>query len=116
MKLTTYLNVMPRSKNAWSYTSTPLLRLHGVVQGQGQMYLFYLLHLNRCGDWLRAGRSGFGSRRGLGVFLFTVSRAALSLGVGRPGRGTGGSPPSGVGVGNAWSCGSAPNASSWPGA
>jgi hypothetical protein len=31
VKLTTHLYLMSRSKNAWSYTSTPPLRLHGVV-------------------------------------------------------------------------------------
>jgi len=34
---------VPRSKNAWSYTSTPPIRLHGVVlslkKAQGQLYL-----------------------------------------------------------------------------
>jgi hypothetical protein len=27
----TYLRLVPRSKNEWSYTSTPPIRLHGVV-------------------------------------------------------------------------------------
>jgi hypothetical protein len=31
VKLTTHLHLMPRSKNEWSYTSTPPVRLHGVV-------------------------------------------------------------------------------------
>jgi len=31
VKLTTYLHLVPRSKNAWSYSSTPPIRLHGVV-------------------------------------------------------------------------------------
>jgi hypothetical protein len=31
MKLTTHLHLLPRSKNEWSYTSTPPIRLHGVV-------------------------------------------------------------------------------------
>jgi hypothetical protein len=31
VKLTTHLYLEPRSKNAWSYTSTPPIRLHGVV-------------------------------------------------------------------------------------
>jgi len=30
-KLTTHLHLVPRSKNAWSYTSTPQVRLHGMV-------------------------------------------------------------------------------------
>jgi len=29
--LTTHLHLMPGSKNAWSYTSTPPVRLHGVA-------------------------------------------------------------------------------------
>jgi hypothetical protein len=34
-------------KNAWSYTSTPQIRLHGVVlsQAQGQLYLYIYLYL-----------------------------------------------------------------------
>jgi hypothetical protein len=31
VKLTIYLHLVPRSKYAWSYTSTPPIRLHGVV-------------------------------------------------------------------------------------
>jgi hypothetical protein len=31
VKLTTHLILVPRSKNAWSYTSIPPIRLHGVV-------------------------------------------------------------------------------------
>jgi hypothetical protein len=31
VKLTTHLHLVLRSKNAWSYTSAPPLRLHGVV-------------------------------------------------------------------------------------
>jgi hypothetical protein len=31
VKLTTHLHLVPRSKNAWSYTYTPPIRLHGVV-------------------------------------------------------------------------------------
>jgi hypothetical protein len=31
VKLTTHLHLVPRSKDAWSYTSTPPIRLHGVV-------------------------------------------------------------------------------------
>jgi hypothetical protein len=67
---------------------------------------------------LRAGRLGFESRQGLGIFLFaTASRtalgpthppvqwvpAALSLGVKRPGREADHSPPSSAEVENAWS-------------
>jgi hypothetical protein len=31
VKLITHLHLVPRSKNEWSYTSTPPIRLHGVV-------------------------------------------------------------------------------------
>jgi len=31
VKLTTHLHLVPRSKNAWSYTSTPQIRRHGMV-------------------------------------------------------------------------------------
>jgi len=31
MKLTTHLHLVPRSKDAWRYTSIPPIRLHGVV-------------------------------------------------------------------------------------
>jgi len=31
VKLTTHLQIVPRSKNAWSYTSTPTILLHGLV-------------------------------------------------------------------------------------
>jgi len=31
VKLTTQLHLVPRSKNSWSYTSTPPIHLHGVV-------------------------------------------------------------------------------------
>jgi hypothetical protein len=31
VKLTTHLHLVSRSKNAWSYTSTPPIRLHGVL-------------------------------------------------------------------------------------
>jgi hypothetical protein len=33
VKLTTHLLLAPRSKNEWSYTATPPIRLHGVVLG-----------------------------------------------------------------------------------
>jgi hypothetical protein len=64
------------------------------------------------------GVLGFDSRRGLGIFLFTVSRlalgsihppihwvpGALSVGVKRPERETDHLPPSSAEVKNAWSC------------
>jgi hypothetical protein len=31
LKLTIHLHLVPRSKNEWSYTSIPPIRLHGVV-------------------------------------------------------------------------------------
>jgi hypothetical protein len=42
VKLTTHLHLVPRSKNEWSYTSTPPIRLHGVMlslKAQGQFDL-----------------------------------------------------------------------------
>jgi hypothetical protein len=45
MKLTTHLHLVPRSKNAWSHTSTPQYAFMAwfLVKIQGQIYL-YLLH------------------------------------------------------------------------
>jgi hypothetical protein len=45
VKLTTHLHLVPRSKNAWSHTSTPPIRLHGAVlsETQGQLYLLRVL-------------------------------------------------------------------------
>jgi hypothetical protein len=41
-RLTTHLHLLPKSKNAWGYTSTPPICLHGVVlslkKTQGQLY------------------------------------------------------------------------------
>jgi len=31
VKLTTHIHLVPRTKNAWSYTSTPPIHLNGVV-------------------------------------------------------------------------------------
>jgi len=31
VKLTIHLHLVPRSKNMWSFTSTPPIRSHGVV-------------------------------------------------------------------------------------
>jgi len=47
-KLTTHFHLVPRSKNAWGYTSTPPIRLHGAVlsEAQGQLYL-YLVYPKR---------------------------------------------------------------------
>jgi hypothetical protein len=41
VKLTTHIHLVPRSKNAWSYTSTPPIRLHELLlsEVQGQLYL-----------------------------------------------------------------------------
>jgi hypothetical protein len=39
VKLTTHL---PRSKNAWGYTSIPFIRLHGVVLSEAQVQLYLL--------------------------------------------------------------------------
>jgi hypothetical protein len=43
--LTTHPNLVPRLKKEYSYTSTPPLRLHGLLQGDLYLYLFtYALH------------------------------------------------------------------------
>jgi hypothetical protein len=36
VKLTTHLSLVLRSKNAWSCTSTPPIRLRGVVLSEGE--------------------------------------------------------------------------------
>jgi hypothetical protein len=47
VKLTIHFHLVQRSKNEWSYTSTPPIRLHGVVfsqkEAQGQLYLYLYL-------------------------------------------------------------------------
>jgi hypothetical protein len=48
VNLTTHLHLVPRSKNAWRYNSTPAIRLHGVVLGYAQGK-FYLLPLHFIG-------------------------------------------------------------------
>jgi hypothetical protein len=42
VKLTTHLHLVPRSKNEWSYTSTPQYALMAwfSVKAQGQLYLY----------------------------------------------------------------------------
>jgi hypothetical protein len=49
VKLTIHLHLVPRSKNAWSCTSTPLVRLHGVVlsliREHGDSFTFLPLHI-----------------------------------------------------------------------
>jgi hypothetical protein len=47
VKLTTHLHLIPRSKNVWNYTSTPLTRLLTVVLSWAQFTLF-LDTLNIC--------------------------------------------------------------------
>jgi hypothetical protein len=60
VKLTTH-HLVPWSKNEWSYTCTPLIRLHGVVlKAQGQFYLFYLLMI--CGETLKLWSSSLSIR------------------------------------------------------
>jgi len=48
VKLTTDLHLVQRSKNAWSYTSTPLIHLHGVALSEAnrQLYLYLYLLIN----------------------------------------------------------------------
>jgi hypothetical protein len=42
MKMTTYLHLVPRSKNEWNYTSTPQYAFMAwcLVKAQGQLYLY----------------------------------------------------------------------------
>jgi len=42
--MTTHIHLVQRSNNAWSYTSTPPIRLHGAVlsSAQGQIYLLFI--------------------------------------------------------------------------
>jgi hypothetical protein len=46
VRLTTHHDLMPKTKNEWSYTCTPPIRLHGVVlslkkKAQGQLYFTF---------------------------------------------------------------------------
>jgi hypothetical protein len=49
MNLTTHPHLVPKSKNEWSYTVIPLIRLHGVVlsEAQGQLYFNYFLYFEK---------------------------------------------------------------------
>jgi hypothetical protein len=57
LKLILIINpaLRPRSKNAWSYTSIPPIRLNGIVIGlkkaRGQLYLHLHLHLPHVGQF-----------------------------------------------------------------
>jgi hypothetical protein len=73
VKLATHLYLMPRSKNAWSYTSIPAIRLHGVVLSYST-----------------------------GTTLIQWVPGVLSLEVKRPRREADHSPPSSTRVKNAW--------------
>jgi hypothetical protein len=44
-KLTTHLLLVPRSKNVWIYTSTPPIRLHGVMLSSAQEQIYLYLYL-----------------------------------------------------------------------
>jgi hypothetical protein len=119
-------------KNAWSYTSTPPVRLHGMVLGQahGQPYFYSTISpLQFCRESSVGIATGYGLEdRMIGVrfpagammgifFLDIMSRpplgstqsptqwvsGTLSLGVERPGREADHSPPSRSEVKNAWS-------------
>jgi len=57
LKQTTHLHLVPRSKNEWSYTFTPTIRLHGVViilkKAQGQIYIIiFIIIITRYGSSL----------------------------------------------------------------
>jgi hypothetical protein len=79
VKLTTHLRLVPRSKNAWSYTSTPqygFIAWCSVKKSTGTTLTFNK-HTESATGWT-IGVLGFVSRRGLGIFLFTIaSRPAL---------------------------------------
>jgi hypothetical protein len=100
-----------------SWTSSPenfpmILKWARKTQGKKTVPITEVIWFTVCtiySDWLRAGRSGFDSRRRMGIFLFdTISRPALrstqppiqwvpgppSLGLKRPGREADHSPPS----------------------
>jgi hypothetical protein len=51
MKLITHFHLVPGSKNEWNYTSTPPIRLHGVVltkKKHRDKFTFYvLIHVKR---------------------------------------------------------------------
>jgi hypothetical protein len=52
VKLTTHLYLVPRSQNAWSYTSTPQYAFMAVllikIKAQGQLYLYlYFTFINK---------------------------------------------------------------------
>jgi hypothetical protein len=44
LKLTSHLHVVPRSKNEWSYISTPPIRLHGVALRGNLTFTFYFTY------------------------------------------------------------------------
>jgi hypothetical protein len=48
MKLTIHLHLVPRSKNEWSYASTPQYASMAwcSVEARGQLYLYLILHSN----------------------------------------------------------------------
>jgi hypothetical protein len=53
VKLTIHLHLVPRSKNEWSYTSTPPIRLHGVVfsSSTGITLTFPIFGLEKVDRW-----------------------------------------------------------------
>jgi hypothetical protein len=90
VKLTTYLHLVPTSKNAWSYISTPqyaLMAWCSVKKGTGTLPFIYIYISTRAviaqsvPRWAMGwtiGVLGFDCRWGLGIFLFTTaSRTAL---------------------------------------
>jgi hypothetical protein len=94
MKLTTHPHLVPRSKNAWSYTPTPPIRFQGVAlsETQGQLYLL-------CFTFTTVSRPALGSIHPLIQWVLEV----LYPGVKRSGREAGHTPPSSADVKNAWS-------------
>jgi hypothetical protein len=102
----THLHLVPRSKNASSYTSTPPMHLHGMVlikKSQGQLYLIYIYIYMGSRVRFPAGAGNFSLhhrvQNGSEVLGSTQPPiqwvpGAFSLGVKRPGCEDDHSPPS----------------------
>jgi len=56
VKLTAHIHLVPRSKNAWRYTSTLPIRLHGVVEGKNKACAIHSVQ-RLATDWTEFGSS-----------------------------------------------------------
>jgi len=56
VKLTTHLHLVARPKNVWNYTSTPPIRLHGVVLSSAQQHDMEQNKFPRISQWARPRR------------------------------------------------------------